>query len=106
MKELKFIHITKCAGTSIENIGKRHNILWGKFHKEYGWWHGIFQNKSLEMKLKYEWFIIVRNPYERLISEFYCKWAQNWTEKWVGKDVRKKIRKIICSKKKDAYRCV
>ena len=27
MKELKFIHITKCAGTSIENIGKKENIL-------------------------------------------------------------------------------
>ncbi len=28
-KPLKFIHITKTAGTSIENIGKENNILWG-----------------------------------------------------------------------------
>ena len=75
MKILKFIHITKCAGTSIEDVGKENNILWGRFHKEYGWWHEIFINKSEELKLKYDWFIIVRNPYERLISEFYCKWG-------------------------------
>ncbi len=72
MKELKFIHVTKCAGTSIENIGKDNNILWGRFHEEYGWWHGIFPYKSEELKLKYDWFMVVRNPYERLISEFYC----------------------------------
>lgn len=75
MKELKFIHITKCAGTTIENLGKKNNILWGRFHKEYGWWHEIFPNKSQKLKLKYDWFVIVRNPYERLISEFYCRWG-------------------------------
>ena len=26
---LKFLHIPKNAGTSIENIGKEQNILWG-----------------------------------------------------------------------------
>ena len=75
MKELKFIHITKCAGTTIENIGKKNNILWGRFHKEYGWHHEIFPNKIPKLKLKYDWFVVVRNPYERLISEFYCKWG-------------------------------
>lgn len=50
MKELKFIHITKCAGTTIENLGKKNNILWGKFHKEYGWWHEIFTCKSKKLK--------------------------------------------------------
>ena len=75
MKILKFIHITKCAGTSIEDVGKENNILWGRFHKEYGWWHEIFINKSKELKLKYDWFVVIRNPYERLISEFYCKWG-------------------------------
>jgi len=76
MKELKFIHITKCCGTTIENIGKENNILWGRFHhKEYGWWHEIFSNKSDKLKQKYDWFMVVRNPYERLISEFYCIWG-------------------------------
>ena len=45
MKQLKFIHITKCAGTSIEDIGIENNILWGRFHTEYGNWHEIFKNK-------------------------------------------------------------
>ena len=82
MKELKFIHITKCAGTTIENMGKKNNILWGRFHKEYGCnyilgppWHEIFKNQNTNLKLKYDWFVVVRNPYERLISEFYCKWG-------------------------------
>ena len=48
MKQLKFIHITKCAGTTIENLGKEKNILWGRFDKEYSsgfeYWHNIFQN--------------------------------------------------------------
>ena len=52
MKELKFIHITKCAGTFIENIGKSKNIDWGIHHfrtGEYGHWHQPFLNKSIEL---------------------------------------------------------
>lgn len=75
MKPLKFIHITKCAGTSIENLGKEKNINWGRFHKEYGFWHEIFPLKEENIKLKYDWFMVVRNPYERLISEFFCNFA-------------------------------
>ena len=66
------------------NIYRRHweknNILWGRFHEEYAtdhriWWHEIFPIKDKNLKLKYDWFVVVRNPYERLISEFYCKWG-------------------------------
>lgn len=71
-KELKFIHVTKCAGTFIENIGFKNNILWGRNHSEYGWWHEPFVNKDRELKMKYDWFIIVRNPYDRILSEYYC----------------------------------
>ena len=35
LKQLKFIHITKTGGTTIEEIGKENNIKWGRFHKEY-----------------------------------------------------------------------
>jgi hypothetical protein len=75
MKELKFIHITKTAGTSIENQGQTKNINWGRFHKEYKWWHEVFQYKSTELKKKYDWFMVVRNPFDRIVSEFYCKWG-------------------------------
>lgn len=75
MNELKFIHITKCAGTFIEEIGRENNIKWGKYHKEYGWWHETFITKSYKLKQKYDWFTIVRNPYTRLLSEYYCQWG-------------------------------
>lgn len=75
MKELKFIHITKTGGTSIEEEGLSVGIKWGRHHKEYGWWHGIFKNKPKKLKDKYDWFMVVRNPYERIISEFHCKWG-------------------------------
>ena len=43
MKQLKFIHITKCAGRFIENMGYQNKIKWGIYHvKEYGYWHDIF----------------------------------------------------------------
>lgn len=75
MKELKFIHITKTAGTSIEEIGRENNIFFGRYHTEYGGWHIFFKYKPTDFKLKYDWFLVVRNPYDRLVSEFHCKWG-------------------------------
>jgi hypothetical protein len=75
MKELKFIHVTKCAGTYIENIGIEHGYKWGRFHREYGWWHKRFPEVNHTIKRKYDWFCIVRNPYERMLSEYYCQWG-------------------------------
>ena len=75
IRPLKFIHITKTAGTSIEIIGKENNICWGMFHTEYGPWHTPFTSKPESIKDGYSWFTVVRNPYTRIISEFYCKWG-------------------------------
>jgi hypothetical protein len=79
-KELKFIHITKNAGTYIEDTAKKSNILFGKHHKEYGNikngispWHHIFPNVNKNVKDKYDWFMVVRNPYDRILSEYYCQ---------------------------------
>jgi hypothetical protein len=74
-KELKFIHITKNAGTYIEDTVKKSNILFGRHHKEYGFWHRIFPNINKNVKDKYDWFMVVRNPYTRLLSEYYCEWG-------------------------------
>jgi len=71
-KILKFIHITKTAGTSIEKVGLKHNHKWGMYHEqEYGWWHQIFTKKSKELRNKYDWFTVVRNPYTRILSEIH-----------------------------------
>jgi len=75
MKELKFIHITKTAGTSIEEIAKEKNILYGRYHTEYGGWHVFFKYKPKDFKNEYDWFLVVRNPYDRIVSEFHCKWG-------------------------------
>lgn len=75
IKELKFIHITKCAGSSIEEVGRDNKIWWGKYNKEYGPWHELFPKKSKKLKDKYDWFMVVRDPYERILSEYYCKWG-------------------------------
>jgi len=70
-KELKFIHITKTAGSSIETVGLEKNKRWGINHKEYGFWHSIFPDKPTELKEKYDWFMVVRNPYNRILSEYH-----------------------------------
>ncbi len=79
-KDLRFIHITKTAGTSIEEIAFENRHRWGRYHNEYntnsissesGWWHEKFSEKPLDLKQKYDWFMIVRNPYSRIVSEYY-----------------------------------
>jgi len=81
MKFLKFIHITKTGGVSIENIGLENNIFWGQFHTKYyinkidgykrNWYHYVFEGISDKIKLKYDWFTVVRNPYTRILSQFH-----------------------------------
>jgi hypothetical protein len=81
-KELKFIHITKTAGTSIEDIGYKHGIKWGRHHSEYKdretstctFWHDTFIHKTRYLKERYDWFTVVRNPFTRVISELHCKY--------------------------------
>ena len=87
-KPLKFVHITKCGGTTIENIGKENNIDWGRFDEEYkkallaskermkkDWWHTpprYFEADYLKKILEdNDFFTVVRNPYERVVSEYY-----------------------------------
>ena len=105
MKELKFIHCTKCAGTYIEDLGKKHNKSWGRFHKEYKPnHHKKFTLLNPKVKKKYDWFIIVRNPYDRILSEYYCKWGG------IGKNLKIKHNKqqfnsfLVRSIKKLAFR--
>jgi len=89
---INFIHITKNAGTFIEDIGFQNNLLLGKYNnsiekyntlsqKNNDYYHinpnyfypEIYNNNfSLSNKVN---FLVVRNPYDRILSEIFCPWA-------------------------------
>ena len=91
--KLFFIHIPKNAGTSIEYISKKNNILWGKdyqFNLTENEIENLLENKSIwhvppkylptdnNPYKKYINFAIIRNPYDRIISEYkYYKNIEN-----------------------------
>ena len=67
---LKFIHIPKTGGTSIEMAAKNYGILYGQFDttlksfNNCNSWHCPQKTETYR-------FCVIRNPYERLISQFY-----------------------------------
>lgn len=95
LEELEFIHITKTGGTSIELWGEARGIKWAYKNKSYlnkfsrynykncSSWHvppKYFHNNPYEKKRT---FTVVRNPYTRLISEFYCPWSGHKTKHYL-----------------------
>ena len=100
-KELKFIHITKTAGTSIEDEGLPHERRWGRHHAEYGWWHELFPRKSPELRKKYDWFMIVRNPYTRILSEFHYIFKDIKTKDKFNKTIHSCLKYLLSNK--DSY---
>lgn len=81
MKQLKFMHITKTGGSSIEFSAKDSGVLWGRFDPIIT--KNVYHLKNIEhvsilylkdkllyekLKEQYEWFVIVRNPYDRIVS--------------------------------------
>ena len=76
INNLKFLHITKTGGTSIEEFAIKIGIKWGKYDKIFydkfkknGFWHIPLCYFEIEIIKKYNWFTIVRNPYNRIVSE-------------------------------------
>lgn len=74
-KELKFIHITKTGGGFLEDLALKYNVTWGRHFSRYGWQHGLLSMRKASIQKKYDWFAVVRNPYDRIISEFHCPYG-------------------------------
>lgn len=81
LKPLKFLHVTKTAGSTIEALSFANKYSWGKHDIEYGWWHGRLMSRASALQRTYDWFLVARNPYTRCISEFV---SDHWHDK--GKD--------------------
>jgi hypothetical protein len=95
-KSLRFVHITKTGGTSLEEIS---NFTWGiddtdyeaavsfvkltQFHEKYedrtAFWHMplmfVPHEVLMALLLKYDYFTVVRNPFSRVISEYHDNWG-------------------------------
>jgi len=108
---LEFVHITKTGGSAIEDLAAKHGVIWGACHfinsEAFGcysahvqWrdlyigtaWHappkvihGVvpdYQNPYKDADL----FAVVRNPYDRAVSEYYCPYFGNKDADEASKD--------------------
>jgi Sulfotransferase family. len=103
-RRLEFVHITKTGGSAIEKAGAKAGIIWGACHymniTEVGCerpdipyiapdyqsyaltspWHTppkllrIYVNESQYPYDNADLFAVIRNPYDRVLSEYYCPW--------------------------------
>jgi hypothetical protein len=103
---LKFVHITKTGGTSIEVNANNKGISWGLFDmklksyykdEEIHFWHipirYIESNKRESLLEDYEFFTVVRDPYTRCLSEFYFFVCMGWID---AKHTRESLNETIC----------
>jgi hypothetical protein len=88
-KLLLFLHVTKNAGTTIEELGHKHYLYWGKYDyrlKQLGqalsnteFWHFplcAYSAPSVRMLLRENVpFMVLRHPTDRILSELYCPWG-------------------------------
>ena len=101
LQRLEFVHITKTGGSAIESIAAMHGIRWGVCHfadndmvgckpspKPHVPWRDLYIGTAWHAPPKVinalvpaesnpyqnaDLFVVVRNPYDRAISEYYCK---------------------------------
>lgn len=68
---LFYIHIPKTGGTSVEQAAYDYGVRWGRWR--YSNYHepSSFFTKQ-EWIMKHTLFTTVRNPYNKLVSQFYC----------------------------------
>ena len=82
-KELLYVHIPKTGGTSIEDSLQKHDINVGRFKSSMknvelinnvkcAYWHIPPKNMKISFN-DYNVFTVIRNPYQRFISEYKHK---------------------------------
>lgn len=90
-RPLKYIHITKTGGSSIEELGEVYQLNWGKYDMDIkravqhvdathgAFWHvptKFFNPHELKQIMRdNDLFASVRNPYTRVASEYYYKYS-------------------------------
>jgi hypothetical protein len=70
MSDLKFFHIPKTGGTSIEESAKKYGINWGRYDRQNKYLiHGV--NKwHTPQRIEGTVFCVVRHPFDRILSNF------------------------------------
>lgn len=110
--KLNFSHITKTAGSSIEDCASENQIQWGRNNFAF-WkmiaiesninvidpWHipiSFCKNKSIKNEILSNniFFTVVRNPYERCISEYFCVWNIDKQNMDINSYINKKLKYI------------
>jgi len=92
-KMIKFIHVPKTAGTSIEDTALEHGLKWGRhnelgYPKKYRTWGGVslwhypldfYEPYQLEAyRQNQTLFAVVRHPVKKLVSSYNCdQWNHN-----------------------------
>lgn len=116
-----FIHIPKCAGTSIEeafgidtknNLSKSNKMLFGwdsknKLYLQHATPKQLLDKKILDLSIwnSYYKFIIVRNPYYRSVSSYNWLYNQGYKDSFYNYLTKKgKFEKILNNKNVIIYR--
>eukprot|EP00927_Polykrikos_kofoidii_P072454 TRINITY_DN6856_c0_g1_i1.p1 TRINITY_DN6856_c0_g1~~TRINITY_DN6856_c0_g1_i1.p1 ORF type:complete len:735 (-),score=135.53 TRINITY_DN6856_c0_g1_i1:108-2312(-) len=92
-KTLQFIHIPKNAGSAIEEAGFEHGMKWGASHTfrrlrmrdgylchEYHVPPNLLEQPN--MYTATEAFVVVRHPYDRMLSEYRYLLSVDWGSSW------------------------
>lgn len=87
---LSFMHIPKTAGTSIEDAARNNNLHWGRFDKNLKS-NGICSWHTPQ-KLENYCFCVIRDPFDRIISQFYHEnEVDNYNKDELNKFIQSKL---------------